>query len=136
MILAKGANPNATDEFGKTPLMTACGTGAPRCIPILVKAGADVNIKDRDGVTALHECFYRGNSDCLYEIMKFKPDTSIKQRTGKLPFDCVFIDNMHETLNYCLSDKEFLKLINNDPCMTPSSANIEQLISQAIMYKA
>jgi len=135
-VLAKGADPNAVDEFGKTALMTACGTGAPKCVPILIDAGALVDTQDRDGVTALHECFYRGNSDCLIEIMRYGPDPSIKQRTGKTPFDCVFIDNMHETLNFALHNEEFLKLANKHPCLTPTNENIEQLISQAIMYKA
>jgi ankyrin repeat protein len=103
-LLENGANPNIEDCYGSKPLGTACGTGAVRSVRLLVEGGSDINHQNKDGVTALHECFYRGNEDCLLELMKFKPDTSIKHRTGKKPIDCVFIDDMHETLDYALND--------------------------------
>ena len=127
---------NAKDEFGKTALATACGTGSPRCIKMLVEAGSDINDRDMDGVVPLHEAIYRGNTDCLYELIKYKPDSSIRQRSGKQPIDCVFIDNMHGTLKYILYDPDFLALSNNDPNLSVTNENIERLMSQSIMYKA
>jgi ankyrin repeat protein len=136
MLIAKGANPNIKDEKGKCPLDTACSSGGDRCIKMLVEAGGDVNNSDADGVTPLHECFYRGNQLCLKELMAFKPSTSPKTRTGRIPMDCVFIDNMHGMLDYVLNDKEFTTISQGDPNLTVTSENIEKLLSQAIMYKA
>ena len=136
MLLALGADPNVKDVSGKCALDIACSSGGSRCIKMLVEAGADVNNSDPDGVTPLHEAFYRGNRDSLYELIKFRPNTGAKTRTGKIPMDCLFIDNMHPILDYVLNDPEFLALDLQDPNLTVSSSNIERLLSHAIMYKA
>lgn len=48
--IEKGANVNAADNNGTTPLMTVKTTEAAK---MLVEAGADINAKDKDGKTAL-----------------------------------------------------------------------------------
>ncbi len=48
-LLEEGANPNATDFQGSTPLFVANFTNNKEVIDLLIKAGADTTIKNRDG---------------------------------------------------------------------------------------
>lgn len=60
MLLDAGADPNALDDKGKTPLHVAAQTGGKRSITILLDYGTDVNATTVYGVTALHTSFYFG----------------------------------------------------------------------------
>jgi ankyrin repeat protein len=54
ILLNKGADPNALDDYGVAPLATAAGTGGDQCIDLLIQFGADINHRDCDSSTALH----------------------------------------------------------------------------------
>ena len=49
-----GANVNATDIYGKTPLNVAASCGSLENIQNLLAAGADINIRGPGGDTPLH----------------------------------------------------------------------------------
>ena len=54
-LLAAGADANARDESGKTPLHTAAGHAYSRgAIAALLAAGADPKAYDKNGETPLH----------------------------------------------------------------------------------
>jgi uncharacterized protein len=53
-LLALGADPDARDEQGRTPLFSAVLGGAVGLVGLLLEAGADPNARDQDGWTALH----------------------------------------------------------------------------------
>ena len=52
-ILKDGANPDAKDENGQTPLMIACREGRSEMVRILLEHGANPNLCDNEGKTAL-----------------------------------------------------------------------------------
>jgi ankyrin repeat protein len=52
-LLKEGANPNATNDYGATPLSEAAVTGNPAVLSALIKAGAEVNGVNPAGQTAL-----------------------------------------------------------------------------------
>lgn len=53
VLLRHGADPNAKDKSGMTPLMEAAQWGEPECIRLLLDAGADPKLK-KGGKTALN----------------------------------------------------------------------------------
>jgi len=58
LLLANGANPNATGKYGRTALQVAALQGDPESVAALLKAGAEVNAKDSEGNTALLVMLY------------------------------------------------------------------------------
>lgn len=51
-LLDAGADPNARDRDGLTPLMWAAAMGPPDLVALLLRRGADANAKTPDGITA------------------------------------------------------------------------------------
>jgi len=52
LLLKSGAEVNATDRMGRTPLMAASSVGNFEAVKLLLKAGAHVQAEDKFGVTA------------------------------------------------------------------------------------
>jgi len=52
-LLKRGANVNAVDKNGRTPLMLAAQQREAKIVRLLLSAGADLEAKDREGKTAL-----------------------------------------------------------------------------------
>jgi ankyrin repeat protein len=53
LVSSQGADVNATDERGSTPLLEAARYGHEDICGLLIAAGADLKAKDKDGKTAL-----------------------------------------------------------------------------------
>ena len=51
-LLGAGADPNARDDDGLTPLMWAAAIGPPELVVLLLRRGADANARTPDGITA------------------------------------------------------------------------------------
>ena len=52
VLLAKGANKEATDNAGWTPLILAARYNHKDCVKVLLQYGANVNAKNKYGQTA------------------------------------------------------------------------------------
>src|ERR1017187_725486 len=63
LLLAKGANVDARDKSGATPLHQAALKGNLAFATLLLQHGADVNARDRDGATPLHNAALNGGSE-------------------------------------------------------------------------
>lgn len=64
-FLDRGANPNSTDQFGRSPLYFAVDNDLYNQVELLLKRGANPNIKTKYLVTPLHKAAYRGNIDMI-----------------------------------------------------------------------
>ena len=52
-LISEGADVNAENGFGRTPLYQACMFGHLEVATLLIEEGADVNAKTKDGMTPL-----------------------------------------------------------------------------------
>lgn len=81
-LIAQGANVNAANDFGTTPLLTAAQANNADAIAILVKAGAKLERKDSMGTTALIQAAASGSSDALRALIAAGANVNAKQDTG------------------------------------------------------
>ena len=75
MLIARGADVNAKDKYGKTPLNRAIESGLMDMVELLVAKGADVNAKDKYGKTPLDRAI-ESNSKELVELLISKRSKS------------------------------------------------------------
>ncbi len=82
MLLGAGADVNARNESGMTPLMRAAGTGRTDIIQELLEHGADMNAARSDGFTALSFAAFFGHSEALRLLLARGADVTAKSRFG------------------------------------------------------
>jgi murein DD-endopeptidase MepM/ murein hydrolase activator NlpD len=87
--IGAGANVNAQDEYGQTPLMYAASSSTnPDILDALVKAGADINAQTTSGWTALMYAARDSKSlDMLIWLMNAAADPSLKNGEGQSAAD-------------------------------------------------
>ena len=70
MLLEKGADVNAEDDYGITALMCASENGHTEIVSMLLEKGADVHAKDNDGTTALMFAHQEGYTDIVRMLIQ------------------------------------------------------------------
>ena len=78
-LLADGADANARNVYGNTPLQAAAAQGHKGIAQLLIAKGADVNAKDSDGDTSLHDAVTGGHKD-IAELLIARSE---ERRVGK-----------------------------------------------------
>lgn len=68
-LLGQGADPNAKDLDGSTPLIWMASSGLTDGVEALLKKGAQVNAKDKTGWTALMGAARKGHSDTVRALL-------------------------------------------------------------------
>lgn len=71
---APGADVNATNERGSTPLLEAARFGHDDICRVLIAAGANLKVKDNDGKTALMLAL-QNNHDDVVRVLKEAGET-------------------------------------------------------------
>ena len=83
-IISYGAQVNAVNNFGETPLLIACSTAQRQLVRLLLKSKADPNIVNVEGHGSLHKAV---DADCcretLQEIIDHGVDVNAKDRRGR-----------------------------------------------------
>jgi ankyrin repeat protein len=75
--IAAGADVNAKDDVGETPLHWAAWIGHKEIVELLITAGADVNAKGDDG-TPLHHAALRGKKEIVEPLIANGADVNVK----------------------------------------------------------
>ena len=83
--LVSGANVNARDAEGMSPILMAAIADKPDCIRDLVKHGADVNSADLKGNTPLHIAAGKTYPDTLNALLEYPVDIDVHGSLGRTP---------------------------------------------------
>ncbi|HEY8805841.1 MAG TPA: ankyrin repeat domain-containing protein, partial [Clostridium sp.] len=91
MILKKGAEVNAINISGKTPVFYCSFNYSVELLNLLVKYGADINIKDKYKNTLLHDdyinCFDEHFEEFLKVLISLNFDINSRNSSGLTPLD-------------------------------------------------
>jgi Ankyrin repeats (3 copies)/Ankyrin repeats (many copies) len=79
-LLKRGANPNARDRDGRTPLMDAARAGRLEAMRALLDARANVNAQSRAGGTALIEAARKGRLEAVRLLVDSGANLNHRQR--------------------------------------------------------
>ncbi len=83
--IAQGADVNAKDSAGRTPLMWAAYHGHADEVEALIAKGADVNVKDNEGGTPLLWAAVHGHTDVVELLIAKGADVNAKDSAGQTP---------------------------------------------------
>ena len=93
LLLRAGADPNAPDDNGLTPLHWGAENSNPMVVTHLLEAGADVRARDNDGYTALHwAAAQSGNGRVVKVLLDRGADPFAESNDGRTP--------LHSALRY------------------------------------
>lgn len=83
-MVERGADVNAKDDVGQTPLMMAATQrGSEKLIEQLVFQGADIRARDKNGMTALMHAAGKGEVQNAEQLLQLGVDPDIKDNSGK-----------------------------------------------------
>jgi len=84
-LLHSGADPNAKDRNGKTPLVQAVLEGFFQVIPLLLENGAEVNSHANDGMTPLFWAASLGDVKTVRVLLNKGADVNARNNSGWTP---------------------------------------------------
>jgi HEAT repeat protein len=102
LLIEGGANPNAKDGFGDSPLHFAIRKDpmARRdriaLLKILIEGGANLNSKNKLGFTPLHEAVMQGETAIVRILIEGGADINVGDSSGSTPLDFALHDNNKE----------------------------------------
>ncbi len=91
LLLARGANPNIQDSFGRPALLYAAEAANTGFITLLVHHGADVNATDPQGQTALMNAASKCYTWDVEALLKEGADPAVRDKKGRTAVQATLI---------------------------------------------
>lgn len=93
LLIDKGADLNALDRRGISPLIVACATGQISSAKTLIEAGAKINIKPTLAPTALIVAIQSGNVQLVETLLHAKAKVDQSDIFGTTPLQAALLTN-------------------------------------------
>ena len=90
-----GANLEATDRYGYSPLHHATSSKSVELVSLLVQARVNVDATGNGGITALHLAGRRGAADCVEVLLAAGASLDARTSAGRRPFDMAITRPYH-----------------------------------------
>jgi uncharacterized protein len=112
-LLAKGADVNAKDEQGQTPLGYASSFGRKKVIPVLLKApGIDVNSREKDGTTLLMHAAENGEPEAGLALLKAGADAKATAPDGATALHKLCSVTKHNRKQFNVPEGPYLEFLD------------------------
>lgn len=83
--LNEGADPNCTDQDGRSPLFLAAATDCIGLLRLLIGKKADIDRRDDLGTTPLNIASFNGNAMVVKELLEAGTDVNARNKAGVTP---------------------------------------------------
>lgn len=114
LLLSKGANPNAQNADGKTPLMLAAGAGRLETCSALLMKGADPQQTDFQGSTALMAAAEKGQTAVLTVLLAKKSNPNTNRSDGATALRLAALNGHREAVRLLLDQGADLNVRSKD----------------------
>jgi uncharacterized protein len=105
LLLKVGANANAADTGGLTPLLLASGRGHAVVVDMLLRNGADVDAEDARGRTALHHATAGQHLDVVRLLLAWSADVNAADTDGRTALHLASISGHTEVVRLLLASE-------------------------------
>ena len=95
-----GADVNARDKYGYTPLFMAASAGRTDSIKCLATLGADVNIEDDQGCTPMFYAAFFGQLESVKCLQELGARLDVKAKNGMTPIDAAKAENQTKIIEW------------------------------------
>ncbi|MDF3047437.1 MAG: serine/threonine-protein phosphatase 6 regulatory ankyrin repeat subunit A-like [Candidatus Midichloriaceae bacterium] len=85
LLFEKGADPNLSDAYGRTPLHFAAEGDNTKAIDLLLQHQANLNVADYIGKLPLHFATKGGSKNAIKLLLQYQADIDVKDKKGKTP---------------------------------------------------
>jgi len=125
LFLSKGADVNAKDNNGITPLYKASSMGHYEVVKLLLSKGADVNAKDNNGWTPLRVASSRGHTEIVKLLIAKRADVNAKDNNGNTPLSEASMWGHTEVVKLLIAKRADVNAKDNNGDTPLSSASYE-----------
>ena len=85
LLLERGADVEAQNSRGSTPLHLAASKMSEKAIRLLIRKGANINLQDNKNQTALHKASRRGRLEIVRLLLDHKAEIELQDDRGSTP---------------------------------------------------